>query len=266
MPCSKTHSVLHDRRAVAALFESDALLVDAAAGQARGAGEIASWATETWKRGATYAAAEPCVLQAGDTALVLTADGIAVARRQTPAWRYAIALSSTRQRKGDAMTGEPTSTEALRPVVVRAMKATTLVVRQPCRDQDDGGRKRRPADDRRGHRPARPRGATALHHRDDEGFWILEGDVTFEVGDATIEAHAGDYVFGPREIPHRYTVGSGGCRMLFIMVPSGLEALIRQTSQPAASRTVPPPPDAPPDWYLQRVKALGAELGYELLG
>jgi ketosteroid isomerase-like protein len=87
--------VLRDRRAVAALFESDALLVDAAAGQARGAGGIASWATQTWKRGLTYAAAEPRVLQAGDTALVLTPDGIAVARRHDHrAWRYAIALLS----------------------------------------------------------------------------------------------------------------------------------------------------------------------------
>jgi len=87
--------VVRDRRALAALFESDALLVDAAAGQARGAGEIASWATETWKRGVTYVAAEPRVLQAGDTALVLTPEGIAVARRHDDrAWRYAIALLS----------------------------------------------------------------------------------------------------------------------------------------------------------------------------
>jgi ketosteroid isomerase-like protein len=85
--------VLRDRRAVAVLFESDALLVDAAAGHARGAGQIGSWATETWKRGVTYAAAEPRVLQAGDTALVLTPDGIAVARRHHDrAWRYAIAV------------------------------------------------------------------------------------------------------------------------------------------------------------------------------
>jgi quercetin dioxygenase-like cupin family protein len=62
-----------------------------------------------------------------------------------------------------------------------------------------------------------PPGAEAplhVHHRDDEGFWILEGDVTFEVGDTTIEASAGDYVFGPRNIPHRFTVGANGCRML----------------------------------------------------
>jgi quercetin dioxygenase-like cupin family protein len=105
-----------------------------------------------------------------------------------------------------------------------------------------------------------------VHHRDDEGFWILEGDLTFEVGDATIEAHAGDYVFGPRNIPHRYTVANDGCRMLFIMVPGGLEDLIRATSEPAPSRTVPPPPDGPPDpAEIERLKALVAEHGYELL-
>ena len=81
-----------------------------------------------------------------------------------------------------------------------------------------------------------------VHHRDDEGFWILEGDVTFEVGDTTIEASAGDYVFGPRDIPHRFTVGDRGCRMLFILVPGGFEDLIRATSEPAPSRTLPPPP------------------------
>jgi ketosteroid isomerase-like protein len=87
--------VLRDRRALAALFENDALLVDAAAGQARGAGEIASWATETWKHGITYVSAERRVLQARNTALVLTPEGIGVARRHGDrAWRYAIALVS----------------------------------------------------------------------------------------------------------------------------------------------------------------------------
>ena len=66
-----------------------------------------------------------------------------------------------------------------------------------------------------------------VHHRDDEAFWILEGNVTFEVGDTTIEASAGDYVFGPRDIPHRFTVGDQGCRMLFILVPGGIEDVIR---------------------------------------
>jgi quercetin dioxygenase-like cupin family protein len=105
-----------------------------------------------------------------------------------------------------------------------------------------------------------------VHHRDDEGFWILEGDVSFEVGGTTIEAHAGDFVFGPRGIPHRYTVGDTGCRMLFIMVPAGLEDVLRATSEPAASRTVPPAPEQEPDAAeIEQLKEIVAEHGYELL-
>ena len=76
-----------------------------------------------------------------------------------------------------------------------------------------------------------PPGAEAplhVHHREDEGFWILEGEVTLYVGDETIEASAGDFVWGPRDIPHRYTVGPNGCRMLFI--PSAqIERLVSVT-------------------------------------
>jgi quercetin dioxygenase-like cupin family protein len=53
-----------------------------------------------------------------------------------------------------------------------------------------------------------------VHHREDEAFWILEGGATFLVGEQTIEAGAGDYLFGPRDIPHKFTVGPEGCRML----------------------------------------------------
>jgi quercetin dioxygenase-like cupin family protein len=105
-----------------------------------------------------------------------------------------------------------------------------------------------------------------VHHRDDEGFWILEGEVTFEVGEQTIAASAGDYVFGPRDIPHRFTVGGRGCRMLFILVPGGIEDVIRATSEPARSRTLPPPDDEePPAEEIEGLKAVVKEHGYELL-
>ena len=105
-----------------------------------------------------------------------------------------------------------------------------------------------------------------VHYRDDEGFWILEGDATFEVGDTTFEASAGDYVFGPRNIPHRYTVGDRGCRMLYIMVPGGIENVIRATSEPAASRSLPPAEEEEPSpEELEGLKAVIKEHGYELL-
>ncbi len=90
-------------------------------------------------------------------------------------------------------------------------------------------------------------GPLHVHHREDEGFWILEGNATFEVGGKQIEAGPGDFVFGPRDIPHKYTVGDAGCRMLFIFTPGGFEEVLRATSEPAATRTLPPPSQEPPD-------------------
>jgi quercetin dioxygenase-like cupin family protein len=111
-----------------------------------------------------------------------------------------------------------------------------------------------------------PPGAEAplhVHHREDEGFWILDGEVTLYVGDETIEASAGDFAWGPRDIPHRYTVGPNGCRMLFICVPGGFEGLVTEMSVPAESRTLPPPSDEEPD--MERVAAIAEKYGAELL-
>lgn len=111
-----------------------------------------------------------------------------------------------------------------------------------------------------------PPGAIArrhVHHNEDEGFWVLEGDVTFDVGGTTIAASAGDYAFGPRDIPHSYRVGPDGCRMLFIVTPAGFEELVRLISVPAASRSLPPGPQEPAD--VEDFPALVASYGCELL-
>jgi quercetin dioxygenase-like cupin family protein len=103
-----------------------------------------------------------------------------------------------------------------------------------------------------------------VHHNEDEAFLILEGDVTFEIGGRTIQASAGDFVFGPRDIPHRYEVGEAGSRMLFILTPSGFEELVRATSDPARSRTLPPPDHPMPD--EKQMQAAQAAAGCELVG
>lgn len=103
-----------------------------------------------------------------------------------------------------------------------------------------------------------------VHHREDEAFWILDGDATFVVGDDSITARSGDFLFGPREIPHSYTVGPDGCRMLFILTPAGFEDLVLASSVPAESRTLPPPSLDEPDW--ERVASIAAAYGNEMLG
>jgi quercetin dioxygenase-like cupin family protein len=104
-----------------------------------------------------------------------------------------------------------------------------------------------------------------VHHREDEAFFILEGSATLQVGDERFEVSAGDYAFGPRDIPHRYTVGDQGCRMLFICTPGGnFENVVREMSVPARSRTLPPPSDEEPD--MERIAAIAEANGCELLG
>lgn len=111
-----------------------------------------------------------------------------------------------------------------------------------------------------------PPGAVAprhVHHKEDEGFWVLDGEVTFDVGGTTVVARVGDYAFGPRDVPHSYRVGPDGCRMLFIVTPAGFEDLVRLISVRAESRSLPPSPQAPPD--TADFPALLAGYGCEIL-
>lgn len=103
-----------------------------------------------------------------------------------------------------------------------------------------------------------------VHGGEDEAFWILGGSARFEVGEATFEAGPGDYAFGPRGIPHRYTTGPDGCRMLFVVTPGGFEELLQATSEPAKTLTVPPPSDEEPDY--EALMATVRRYGVEILG
>ena len=86
-----------------------------------------------------------------------------------------------------------------------------------------------------------------VHHFEDEGFYILEGEMTFYVGDQTIKARPGSFLFGPKEVPHAFTVDSGSGRLLFVLSPAGFEELVREMGEPARELALPPQPEAPPD-------------------
>ena len=79
-----------------------------------------------------------------------------------------------------------------------------------------------------------------VHHQEDEGFYILEGELTFYVGEQTKKAHPDTYFFGPKDVPHAFTVDSGPARLLFVFSPAGLEGLVRKMGEPARSLVAPP--------------------------
>jgi len=89
--------VVRDRDALAQLFEHGAVLAAGGGPQeARGAAQIARFATAMWERDRTYLADPRRVLQARDTALVVAERAINVLRRGSDGtWRYAITLLDT---------------------------------------------------------------------------------------------------------------------------------------------------------------------------
>ncbi len=106
-----------------------------------------------------------------------------------------------------------------------------------------------------------------VHHREDEGFYIIEGELTFQIGEETIKASPGSFVFGPKDVPHTYTVDSGPAKLLFILSPPGFEECVYATSEPARESTLPPPPEGPPsEEEMEQLGAIVRQYGCEVLG
>ena len=114
-----------------------------------------------------------------------------------------------------------------------------------------------------------PLGARAplhLHRKEDEAFYVLEGEMTFHIGEETIKARPGSFVFGPKDVPHTYTVDSGPAKLLFLLSPAGFEEFIYATSEPAEEHTLPPPPEGPPsEAEMEQLGSVARQYGAELL-
>jgi quercetin dioxygenase-like cupin family protein len=63
-----------------------------------------------------------------------------------------------------------------------------------------------------------------LHCSTDEGFYILEGNFGFRVGDWTFEALVGTFIFVPRGVEHAFwNEGNTEARLLSTVSPPGFE-------------------------------------------
>ena len=74
-----------------------------------------------------------------------------------------------------------------------------------------------------------------VHRRDDETFYVLDGELTLYVGDDVLTAGAGVCVHAPRNLAHTYRVTSAqAARWLVISSPAGFEDLVaRMDTMPA---------------------------------
>jgi quercetin dioxygenase-like cupin family protein len=97
-----------------------------------------------------------------------------------------------------------------------------------------------------------------LHRHDfDEAFYVLEGELTFQLGDEVFTRTAGELAFAPRNVAHTYANHSDApARALLVCTPAGFE---RYFARMAAERDGVDPPD----WALQpwpEVTRLGPQI------
>jgi quercetin dioxygenase-like cupin family protein len=103
-----------------------------------------------------------------------------------------------------------------------------------------------------------------IHHREDEIFYILEGEVVFSVNDRTIKGTPGTMIFLPRDVRHSFTIESEQYRMLIFVTPAGIEGWFREFGVPAPAMTLPPA-NEPAYAEIQRMLEAAPRYGLEFL-
>jgi mannose-6-phosphate isomerase-like protein (cupin superfamily) len=68
-----------------------------------------------------------------------------------------------------------------------------------------------------------------VHSREDEYFYVVEGEITVWCGKETFDAGPRSFVFLPRGVPHAWDVKSAGkATVLMMTVPAMLEEFLRE--------------------------------------
>lgn len=83
--------------------------------------------------------------------------------------------------------------------------------------------------------PGDPGPPPHLHRNEDEGFYVLRGEVTFNVDGTEIRLHAGEFLNVERGERHTWCNDtSSEARMLVTFVPAGIEDMFIELDEPNA--------------------------------
>ena len=78
-----------------------------------------------------------------------------------------------------------------------------------------------------------------VHSREDELFYVLEGEFEVYVGEEVFNAKTGECIFLPRFKPHAFIIRSARLRLLILFAPAGVEEAFRSMSSPAQNLNPP---------------------------
>ena len=71
------------------------------------------------------------------------------------------------------------------------------------------------------------------HEREDEAWYVLEGEASFWCGTDRFSAGPGSFVFLPQGVEHAFLAGPDGARLLTLTAPSGFASFVAELGEPA---------------------------------
>jgi quercetin dioxygenase-like cupin family protein len=101
-----------------------------------------------------------------------------------------------------------------------------------------------------------------VHSREEEGFYVLEGQITFQIGDERLTAGAGSYANMPVGSLHAFRNESNlPAKMLILVAPAGLEQMFLEVGRPLAADE---PPSPPTKEEIEKLLAIAPKYGIEI--
>ncbi len=103
-----------------------------------------------------------------------------------------------------------------------------------------------------------------IHHREDEGFYVIEGEFSYRYGDSMVPGSKGSYTYLKKGIAHTFkNEGKSTGKLLSIITPPGFERFFQELRVPITDPSSHTAPSAPPD--LNRLIEVAKKYEWEVL-
>src|SRR4051812_19152954 len=102
-----------------------------------------------------------------------------------------------------------------------------------------------------------------VHSREEEGFYVLEGEITLDVNGERVVAKAGTFVNMPVGMPHGFkNEGDQPAKMLISVAPAGLEQMFFEFGVPVAQGATTAP--SPTREEIEKLLSVAPKYGIEI--